>query len=338
MILFLAVMQLFSTILSLFIFSTFISIIKPYLSLFYIITFLPIIYFMWLFLFLLISHIEIRIFCFFSKGKPKLVIVDGKNKIPLSFIYSLFTYMKRKYIQSLPGIALLMSSPAAKLVLKAYAPYLNIGEKTNITFLIGDPELTEIGKNVVYGVGAYIAAHAITNKSENGKIKYVFATAKVVIGNNVTIGSHSIIGLGAFIGDYSIIEMGSIVTPYTYIPENEVWGGNPAIFIRKNNRIKHPIIRNENKLKDIIPNIGKDEIHKKIIQIIADTLNLSLDKDQTIDEILYSELDSLSKIAIAERLFEYFQIRLTPEEIWRLSSVEDIVSIIILKQNNQSPL
>lgn len=55
----------------------------------------------------------------------------------------------------------------------------------------------------------------------------------VVIGNNVFIGAHSIILKGVTIGDESIVGAGSVVTKS--IPKGEIWGGNPAKYIRKVN-------------------------------------------------------------------------------------------------------
>ena len=52
----------------------------------------------------------------------------------------------------------------------------------------------------------------------------------VIIENNVFIGAHSTILKGVHIGENSIIGAGSVVTKS--IPDNEIWGGNPAKFIR----------------------------------------------------------------------------------------------------------
>ena len=56
-------------------------------------------------------------------------------------------------------------------------------------------------------------------------------TEKIIIGNNVFIGAHSTILKGVVIGDNSIVGACSLVTKS--IPNNEIWGGNPAKFIRK---------------------------------------------------------------------------------------------------------
>lgn len=58
-------------------------------------------------------------------------------------------------------------------------------------------------------------------------------TCPVFIGDNVFIGAHSIILKGIEIGNNSIIAAGSVVTKS--IPANEIWGGNPAKFIKKIN-------------------------------------------------------------------------------------------------------
>lgn len=55
-------------------------------------------------------------------------------------------------------------------------------------------------------------------------------TKPVKIGNNVFIGAHSTILKGVTIGDNSIIGACSLVTKD--IPSSEIWGGNPAKFIK----------------------------------------------------------------------------------------------------------
>jgi acetyltransferase-like isoleucine patch superfamily enzyme len=55
-------------------------------------------------------------------------------------------------------------------------------------------------------------------------------SSPVLIGNNVFVGAHSTILKGVTIGENSIIGSGSVVTKN--IPPNEIWGGNPAKFIK----------------------------------------------------------------------------------------------------------
>lgn len=63
--------------------------------------------------------------------------------------------------------------------------------------------------------------------SDNVGIK----TSPVVIKKGVWIGGNCTILKGVTIGEYSVIGAGSIVTKS--IPNNELWAGNPARFIKK---------------------------------------------------------------------------------------------------------
>ena len=56
-------------------------------------------------------------------------------------------------------------------------------------------------------------------------------TKRIVIGNDVWIGSHCTILKGAFIESGAVIAAMSLVN--RRIPSNEVWGGVPARFIKK---------------------------------------------------------------------------------------------------------
>ena len=55
-------------------------------------------------------------------------------------------------------------------------------------------------------------------------------SAPIIIEDDVFIGANSIITKGVRIGKRSIIATGSVVIKS--VPENEIWGGNPAKFIK----------------------------------------------------------------------------------------------------------
>ena len=56
-------------------------------------------------------------------------------------------------------------------------------------------------------------------------------TTPVYIGEGVFIGACSIVTKGVSIGKHSVVGAGSVVTHD--IPEEEIWAGNPARFIKK---------------------------------------------------------------------------------------------------------
>ena len=58
--------------------------------------------------------------------------------------------------------------------------------------------------------------------------------APIIIKRGAWIGAHSIILKGVTIGERSVVGAGSVVTKS--IPNDELWAGNPARFIKKINR------------------------------------------------------------------------------------------------------
>ncbi|MBF6598630.1 MAG: acyltransferase [Fermentimonas sp.] len=93
----------------------------------------------------------------------------------------------------------------------------------------------KIGNNVKIGGGVCIYDtdfHSLN--PEIRKLKEFDSTntmrKPVIIGNNVFIGAHTTILKGVSVGNNSIIGACSVVT--RSIPENEIWAGNPAHYIR----------------------------------------------------------------------------------------------------------
>ena len=81
------------------------------------------------------------------------------------------------------------------------------------------------------GHGAVILGHEVISKRNQ-----IFTRInKINIKDNVTLGVYSIIMSGVHIGKNSIVQANSLVLTGTKIPENEIWGGNPAKFIKKRN-------------------------------------------------------------------------------------------------------
>jgi acetyltransferase-like isoleucine patch superfamily enzyme len=104
-----------------------------------------------------------------------------------------------------------------------------IGKNVQINSkFIFDASLLEIGDNAVIGGGAIIIAHQV----ERGMLKL----HRVKIGNDVTIGSNSIITPGCEIGDKAIIGAGAVLLKNSKVGPHSVWYGVPARNMRQ--RIK----------------------------------------------------------------------------------------------------
>ncbi|MFT4203279.1 MAG: acyltransferase [Chitinophagaceae bacterium] len=129
-----------------------------------------------------------------------------------------------------------------------------IGCYDKCTFFVDRNATLSIGDNVGMSQAALICHHRITIEDHvmiGGGVKvydtdfhsldpYVRASnqdlplrkeAPIKIKKNAFIGAFSIILKGVTIGENSIVGSGSIVTGS--IPDNEIWAGNPARFIKK---------------------------------------------------------------------------------------------------------
>ena len=112
-----------------------------------------------------------------------------------------------------------------------------IGDNTGISgSMISCHKKIVIGSNVMIGGGCRIFDtnfHPIESyKRQNPLTVNEGVTSPILIDDDVFIGTNCIIGKGVHIGKASIVAAGSVVVKS--IPANEIWGGNPAKFIRKN--------------------------------------------------------------------------------------------------------
>lgn len=115
--------------------------------------------------------------------------------------------------------------------------HLHIGNSVGISScsIMAQHEII-IGDNVNIGAGSKIMdsnfhsldwQDRLDRKQDIRKKK----TAPIFIGDVVFIGTRCIICKGVSIGDHAIIAAGSVVVKD--VPANEIWGGNPAKFIKK---------------------------------------------------------------------------------------------------------
>lgn len=183
-----------------------------------------------------------------------------QNKINHFFTFVLFkcnnVYFNRFYSNGIPYI---MVAREGKLVIGNNFAMNNgikgnpIGSYRRCTFfvdrnaelIIGDNvgisqtalichKSIKIGNNVKIGGGVSIYDtdfHSLDSEIRKSKDDIKNRVEKaVVVKDNAFIGAHSLILKGVTIGENSIIGAGSVVTKS--VPDNQIWAGNPAKFIR----------------------------------------------------------------------------------------------------------
>jgi len=98
-------------------------------------------------------------------------------------------------------------------------------------------ECITIGNNVIIGVGAQIRDTDNHSLNPEDRIRGLDwenkKTSPIIIKDNVFIGAYAFILKGVNVGNNSIVGACSVVTKN--IPDNEIWAGNPAKFIKCSN-------------------------------------------------------------------------------------------------------
>lgn len=151
----------------------------------------------------------------FSSGK----IIIGKNvKICSGFRYAVLGGYPKTRIFSCNG---------AEIV---------IGDSTGISnSIIHARKCVHIGESVNIGAGCLItdSDHHSLNYYERciSPVDYDVKSYPILIDDGAFIGANSIILKGVHIGKRSVIGAGSVVTKD--VPDDEIWAGNPAVFIKK---------------------------------------------------------------------------------------------------------
>jgi acetyltransferase-like isoleucine patch superfamily enzyme len=129
-----------------------------------------------------------------------------------------------------------------------------IGRSHNCYFIVGPKAILEIGTNVGISSTAIVCHQhvKIGNNVRIGGGVVIYDTnfhslitservslpeitsnvkkSKVILEDDCFIGAHSIILKGVTIGMNSIVGAGSVVS--RDVPTNQVWAGNPAVFVR----------------------------------------------------------------------------------------------------------
>ena len=128
------------------------------------------------------------------------------------------------------------NSTCSKIIVKDNAKLI-IGDYTGISNTTIDchSEIT-IGDNVNIGAGTMIFDTDFHSTNWHDRQNRIADTSNkkirpIHIGDCVFIGARSIICKGVSIGNKSMVAAGSVVVKN--IPDGELWGGNPARFIKK---------------------------------------------------------------------------------------------------------
>lgn len=134
-------------------------------------------------------------------------------------------------------------------------PYSSI---VSVESMIRQPELIEVGKNSILGLGCIISCHYSPSKKYHVQEKVIIGDRTIIggfakiapgvevgndsvvgadnnvypgvkIGSNVKIGGDCILSFGVKIPDNVKIKSQSLLTKDCDIKEGETWGGNPAV-------------------------------------------------------------------------------------------------------------
>ncbi len=114
--------------------------------------------------------------------------------------------------------------PLVRLLYKSLGAQM--GDNSFTGGIIHDPIFVKIGKNCNLGQGSLLVPHQI----EGDKLSH----EPIIIGDNCTIGALSIVLQDVKIGNNCVIAAAAVIKKGTTIPDNEIWGGVPAKFIKRN--------------------------------------------------------------------------------------------------------
>ena len=280
----------------------------------------PIVYVTWLNSFLIACAIDIqawRLLFGFRKHRH-IATTDGfREWVQCHLLLS--GYLRERIVWHLPlAQAYLGIEGLRMLVLWAGAASAHVGRGSYLFALLYDPDLTEIGEDAVIGSDGFIVAHSITTNLDGSK---VFVTAPVKIGPRAVIGGNTRIDLGVQIGCDSIVEPMSFVKPFTIIGDGEVWGGNPARFLRKRFAESSDVPVTETASLPIDVTVDDESLRQVVATALDVPLN-SVTANYTAAEC--SAWDSLGQMAIAAGLHDRFGITVSAETSFRMKSMDDL--------------
>ena len=141
------------------------------------------------------------------------------------------------------------------------------------------------------------------------------------------IGGAAQIHPGVQLGEDAMVEPASYVAAFTQIGDGEVWGGNPARFIRMRNAASH----RESDAKANLETALKldDATEKALREIVAMALSRTVDSiTADLSARDTAAWDSLAQLAMSVELQKRFGVVLTSQESFRLRSMASLRAAI----------
>ncbi len=277
----------------------------------------PVLYLIWLICLLGFYTLETTLFGLFYQKPRRYDLRQKKGR--LAFGITLLLYGHAFTVASLPMIRVLGRSQFfVWLILRSYSTRISISHGGWPGGEVSDPDITTFGDGIVLGDDCHIIAHAI-NRTSEGSLQYL--SAPIELQDRCTIGGGARVEMGAIIGAGSLVEPHSRVQPFTRIPPGEVWGGSPAVFLRKRDSVTETPLRSIPAPARTVASADVAKLH----QLIAEALELPA--GQITPETSAKNCpvwDSTGRMAIAAALHDRFGLDLPPETIEQLNSVSDV--------------
>lgn len=166
-------------------------------------------------------------------------------------------------------------------VLRGDTCAIKIGKKSiiqdNTVLKSSNPSRTEtidIGDNVTIGVNCNIDVCQIE--------------ANVVVSDGATVHR------GAKIGQNALIAAGAVVQPNTHVPGNQVWAGNPAVYLRDVKLHERENLRLNNTELRELANVMVEETEKTHFEVTRDEIFKEKFALLTNEERFYLEIEQLT--------------------------------------------
>ena len=141
--------------------------------------------------------------------------------------------MTLKHLKSCLAFAI-MQLPMSRMTRYHFAKMGGVKIKGNHVLIGANVRFdTVYPQNIVIGNNVHITERCVflTHYLDTAKDGINWLPGHIEIGDNTFIGCNTIVCKSAKIGKNVIIGAGSVVTKD--IPDNEIWAGNPARFIKK---------------------------------------------------------------------------------------------------------